>query len=117
MRGLAILLLFNFIGLLLNKLAHVPLPGSVIGLILFTLGLFAGVVKLEWVEGSAQLMLRHMLLFFAPVVVGTIAFLPLMRDEWLAISVGLMGGFLAVLVSTGGVASLLLPENREGSER
>ncbi len=113
MRGFAILLLFHLLGLLLNKLAHVPLPGSVIGLILFTLCLFAGIVKLEWVEESAQFMLRHMLLFFAPVVVGTIVFAPLLKRQWLPISLGLIGSFLAVLLATGWTATLLLGKGRD----
>ena len=60
MRGLAILLLFNLVGLVLQKAAGVPLPGGVIGLILCTACLFAGIVKLEWVEPAAHLLLRHM---------------------------------------------------------
>jgi holin-like protein len=108
MRGLAILLGFNFLGLLLNKLAHVPLPGNVIGLVLFTACLFARIVKLEWVEGAAGFLLRHMLLFFAPYVVGIVACFSLLRREWPAALLGAGGSFLVVLLVTGWVATLLL---------
>jgi len=39
MLGLAILLLFNFLGVIANKYLHVPLPGNVIGLLLLLLAL------------------------------------------------------------------------------
>jgi holin-like protein len=114
MAGLAILLAFNLLGLALQKWARVPLPGNVIGLVLFTACLFAGVVKLEWVEGAAQFLLRHMLLFFAPVIVGVIAFEALLRREWLAVTVGLVGSWLAVLLATGWSATLLIRNDGEG---
>jgi holin-like protein len=108
MKGLGILLGFNFLGLFLQQWAHVPLPGNVIGLVLFTACLFAGIVKLEWVEQSAGFLLRHMLLFFAPVVVGVIEFRGLLRTQWLPITSGIVGSFLVVLLITGWTAKGLM---------
>jgi holin-like protein len=114
MKGLAILLGFNFLGLFLQQWAHVPLPGNVIGLVLFTACLFAGIVKLEWVEQSAGFLLRHMLLFFAPVVVGVIEFRGLLRTQWLPITSGIVGSFLVVLLVTGWTAKgLMRSEERD----
>jgi holin-like protein len=106
MAGFAILLFFNLIGLLLQRLG-VPLPANVIGLILFTLCLFLGIVKLKWVETAANFLLRHMLLFFAPVVVGVIAFESMIRREWLPITVGLVCSWLVVVLVTGWTATAL----------
>jgi holin-like protein len=103
MRGTAILLGFNLLGVVLQR-AGVPLPGAVLGLILFAASLFLGVVKLEWVEAEANVLLRHMLLFFAPVIVGVVAFGDLLAREWLPITIGLVGSWLAVIVVTGLVA-------------
>jgi holin-like protein len=111
MAGFAILLFFNLLGLVLQRLG-VPLPFNVIGLILFTVCLFAGIIKLQWVETAATFLLRHMLLFFAPVVVGVIAFESLLRREWLAVTVGLVGSFLIVMLVTGWTATLLSKEQR-----
>ena len=101
MYGLAILLGFNLIGMALSKWAGVPLPGNVIGLILFTGCLFAGIVKLQWVEGAAGFLLHHMLLFFAPVVVGVIAYESLLKREWLSVTCGLVGATAAYLAFDG----------------
>lgn len=112
MRGTAILLGFNLIGLALSRWGHVPLPAGVIGLILFAACLFAKVIKLAWVEESAHFLLKHMLLFFAPVVVGSIVFTPLLRREWAAVTAGLVGSYLVVLLVTGWVAKLMVGHDR-----
>ena len=105
MRGLAILLSFNLLGTVLHTALGVPLPGGVLGLILFTACLFLGWIKLEWVEQTASLLLRHMLLFFAPVVVGVIQFGPQIRQEWAVIAVSLIGSTLSVMLVTGWIAT------------
>lgn len=112
MRGLAILLGFHLLGLILNSVGHVPLPGNVIGLILFTACLFLGIVKLEWVEQAAHFLLRHMLLFFAPVIVGVIALPPALRSQWPSMVTGVVGSLLIVLLITGWVAKALMRPER-----
>ncbi|MDR6551088.1 CidA/LrgA family protein [Paenibacillus qinlingensis] len=107
MRGLAILLAFNMIGIWLQTSFHVPLPGNVIGLILFTIALFTKLIKLEWVETTANWLTGHMMLFFLPFVVGTMAFFPLIGQNWLSIGVGVIGSSVAVLLVTGLITSKL----------
>ena len=113
MRGIAILLSFNLLGAVLHTALGVPLPGGVLGLMLFTACLFLKWIKLEWVEQTASLLLRHMLLFFAPVIVGVIQFGPQIRQEWAAISVSLIGSTLAVMLVTGWIATAAMGEKRE----
>jgi holin-like protein len=113
MRGLAILLSFNLLGAILHTLLHVPLPSNVLGLILFTVCLFLKLIKLEWVEQSASLLLRHMLLFFAPVIVGVIQFGPQIRQEWAAIAVSLIGSTLAVMLVTAWIATAMIGFRQE----
>jgi len=108
MRGLAILLFFNFAGVILHHWAYVPLPGSVLGLILFAAGLFSGIVKLQWVESTSHLLLRHMLLFFAPVVVGAMALSGILRRQWPGITLALVGSLLIGMIATGWTASAMM---------
>lgn len=114
MLGLAILLAFNGIGIWLNTSFHIPLPGNVIGLILFTIALFAKLVKLEWVETTANWFTGHMMLFFLPFVVGTMAFFPLIEANWLSIGVGVMGSSVTVLIVTGFITSKLQIREDQG---
>lgn len=117
MRGLAILLSFHFAGLLIRGWLHIPLPANVIGLILFVVSLFAGWVKLEWVEESAQFLLRHMMLFFAPFIVGTIVFFPVIGGNALGIGLSLIVGTLLVLLVTGKVTAALSEKETPADER
>lgn len=107
MLGFAILLGFHLVGTGLHALLHLPLPGNVIGLILFLISLGFGWVKLEWVEQSAQFLLDHMLLFFIPYVVGVIAFLPVLESHGWSIAAGIVGSTLLVLWVTGFTAAKL----------
>lgn len=66
MKGLSILLGFTLLGYLIRSVLDIPVAGNVIGLILLVISLFAGWVKLEWVEDTAQFLLRHMMIFFLP---------------------------------------------------
>lgn len=84
------------------------MPGVVIGLVLFTASLFLGWIKLEWVESSSSFLLKHMLLFFVPMTVLTMRLAPMIRANWAELSVSIMVSTLAVMVTTGLVAELLL---------
>lgn len=116
MLGFAILLGFNFLGYVLQMSLHLPLPGNVIGLILFTAALFTKLIKLAWVEEAASLLTRHMMLFFIPFTVGVLAFIPIIGSNWLAICGGTVGGTAAVLVVTGWVSSKLGQESAKHGE-
>ena len=65
-RGFAIIGGFLFLGILMHRMG-VPIPGGVIGLLGFYLAMSAGIVKLQWVEKTANLLLRHMVLMFVPL--------------------------------------------------
>jgi len=117
MLGFAILLSFNLVGILLQTTLHVPLPGNVIGLILFTISLFTKLIKLEWVEVTASWLTGHMMLFFLPFVVGTMVFFPMIGANWISIGAGVIGSSLAVLLVTGYAASKLQRQEKLGGSR
>ncbi|MEJ8306196.1 CidA/LrgA family protein [Saccharibacillus sacchari] len=116
MRGFAILLGFSLAGVLLHDALHLPLPGNVMGLLLFLAALFAKVVKLEWVEQSANLLTGHLLLFFIPYVIGAAALMPFLGNNVVSIVVGVVGSTFAVLAVTGMVAKKTQPKQKEASQ-
>ena len=110
LRGLAVTVAIFLIGSWLH--AHgVPIPGGVLGLLLFFLALLTGVLKLGWVERGANLLLRHMVLLFVPLTVGLMEFGPVLRRNGVAILASLFVSFLAVLFTTGLLGRWLLPES------
>ena len=82
MLGLAILLFFNLLGVVAHDYFFVPLPGNVLGLLLLLVALSLRIVKLHWVEDAAGFLLRHMMVLFAPVIVGTLALTDLLAANY-----------------------------------
>jgi holin-like protein len=116
MRGFSILTGFYLLGMILQTALHIPIPANVIGLILFTASLFMKLVKLEWVEDAGQFLIKHMLLFFTPFVVGTLVFFQLIGENAVQLLVSLFASTLGVLIITGWTARLLKGKERERHE-
>jgi len=108
LRGLAILVGFQMLGLLLHRVG-VPIPGGVLGLLAFYLALTAGLIKLRWVERAAGLLLRHMVLLFVPLTVGLMDMGSLLSKQAVAITASLLVSLTAVLLTTGLLGRWLLP--------
>jgi len=115
-RGLAIVVAIFLAGNWLH--AHcVPIPGGVLGLLLFYGSMLTGVLKLRWVERAARLLLHHMVLLFVPLTVGLMDMGGVVSRQALAILASLLVSFLAVLLTTGLLARWLLhpqPESPAG---
>jgi holin-like protein len=107
MCGFLILVGFQLAGIGLHRVG-VPLPGGVLGLLLFTISLATGVVKLEWVERTADFMVRHMLLLFIPLLAGLTQMSAELRRDGVALLASMVVSLLAVLLTTGGLAHFLL---------
>ncbi|WP_424768221.1 CidA/LrgA family protein [Paenibacillus sp. sgz302251] len=115
MRGFAILLGATMLGNAIQKLLSLPLSGNVIALMLLVVSLFAGWIKLAWIEDTAQFLLKHMMIFFAPVIVGTMVFFGAIGAEWLTVAVALLGATLIVLIVTGGLSTWQAGRKKEHS--
>jgi len=92
----------------------VPIPGGVLGLILFYLSLSFGLVKNSWVESASAFLLRHMLLLFIPVTVGLMDLAPTLKHEALPLTVSLVVSLLAVQIVTGLLAKRVLRRPDDG---
>ena len=67
---LALILLITYIGTEVQKLLHIPLAGSIVGLILFFLLLQFKIIPESWIDVGANFLLKTMVFFFIPSVVG-----------------------------------------------
>lgn len=112
MKGFAIFIAFYLMGLALEKGLSIPLPANVIGLGLLAAALFLGWIKLEWVEASSKIAIRHMGLLFAPAIVGTMIMTKQIQSEWLAIGSSIVMGTLVTMLATG-LAIKLWPDRRK----
>lgn len=67
---LLLIILITSVGNLLQQFLHLPIAGSIIGLVLFYILLMTGVVKETWIKSGANLFLTTMIFFFLPSIVG-----------------------------------------------
>ncbi|WP_269521651.1 CidA/LrgA family protein [Bacillus sp. J33] len=65
-----ILAIFLLAGNLVAAFFRIPLPGSVLGMVMLLSLLVLNIVKLEWVERAASFQIKHMSLMFIPFVIG-----------------------------------------------
>ncbi|MGX9134098.1 CidA/LrgA family protein [Rummeliibacillus sp. JY-2-4R] len=56
------------------KVCHLPIPGSIIGLVLLFVALKLHIIKLEWVDLGAGILTSELLLFFVPSAVGVVQY-------------------------------------------
>ncbi len=112
---LAGLLGLNLLGRWIAQSLHLPLPGSVIGMLLLFCLLMTRVIRLEWVEPTAALFNRHLAFFFVPIAVGLLAYGSVIRSDG---ALMLLAGVLSVtagIAVTGAVVTWLQraqPEER-----
>lgn len=106
-RGLALLLGFQATGELLGNGLNLPIPGNVIGMALLLASLGCGLVKVEWLQDAANLLLSHLALFFIPAGVGVMVYWDLIGREWLPIVVATVISTFVVMLVTGRIADRL----------
>lgn len=107
LRGIVVVVALFLFGSWLHRIG-VPIPGGVLGLLLFYFALLSGILKLQWVESASNFLLRHMVLLFVPLTVGLMDLGPLLSRQAAAILVSLVVSFLAVLLTGGLLAHRLL---------
>ncbi len=72
------------IGSFIQQLLHIPIPGSMIGMLLLFLLLMTGIVKEKWISRGANMLLSHLTLLFIPATVGVMDYVELFsgRGIW-----------------------------------
>jgi holin-like protein len=104
LRSVFILLFFQLVGEALGTVAHLPVPGPVLGMALLAAWY---ILRRREPDPALQETSNHLLswlgLLFIPAGVGIIANLALLRSAWLPISIALLGSTLFTLLITGWV--------------
>lgn len=101
----ALLLLFSLAMNFLAKALHLPIPGSILGIIVLFALLKMNIMKLSWIEAGANWLLAELLLFFIPAAVGVMKYFPLLEHDGVRIMIVVIASTVAVMASSGLVAS------------
>jgi holin-like protein len=97
--GFALLLLYQLFGEVLVRIAGLPFPGPVLGMLLL-------LVMLAWrgasdtLAASAETLLSHLSLLFVPAGVGVMVNFGRLEGEWLPIVAALLFSTFATFAAT-----------------
>jgi holin-like protein len=105
--GLALLVLLDQLGKWLVTIAHLAIPGSVVGMLLLTVLLELKVVPVALMRPAGELLVRHLALLYVPAGVALIAYASAVRHDLLAITVAGLASLASVLVVVGLVVQRL----------
>lgn len=98
-----LILLFLAAGEFIVWLTGIPVPSSIIGMLLLASSLKAGIIKPRHVERLSNFLVHNLGFFFVPAGVGLMNCLGLISEEWLPIVVASVGSTVVIIAVTGWV--------------
>jgi holin-like protein len=107
-KGMATLLLFQFVGEAVTAFLHLPLSGPIMGMALLLVWLQARGGAGDSLAAAADGLLANMAVLFVPVGVGIMVYHDLFRRHWLFVAASMLVATLAVIAVTALVAKVLM---------
>ena len=102
-RQLAILFGCLALGELIITLTHIPLPSSILGMLLLTLLLKLKVIRLEWVRSISDFLVTNIGFFFVPPGVAIMLYFDIIKAQFVPIVTASVVSTVLVLSVTGWV--------------
>lgn len=102
-----IILIAYFSGIIIQLVFNLPIPGTVLGLILLFLALYFGIIKTEMIEDICDVLISHMSFLFVPAGVGLITSFELLKGKILSFAVIIIISTFVVWIVTAYVVKFL----------
>jgi holin-like protein len=107
LRQLLIILIIYFLGSMLQLEFNIPVPGTVLGLLILFIALYSGLIKIEMIEEVSAFLLANMSLLFIPAGVGLMISLNILSGKWVAFITILVISTTLVFIVTAYTVKLL----------
>ncbi|QPR66430.1 CidA/LrgA family protein [Lysinibacillus macroides] len=98
---IGILNIYYYLGVGIVSYLHIPLPGSIVGLLLLVLSLIFKLIKVEYIQDGAGFLIGVLTLFFILATVGVIDYPELMSGTGLLIILAVIASTLISIYVTG----------------
>ena len=115
-KQLVLIALITFFGEVLNYLLPLPIPASIYGMVIMFLCLKTGIIKLERVEDTADLLLNVMPIFFIAPTVGIMDSFGLIKNDLFGILVICIISTMVVMLVTGHVSQAIMKHDSKVKE-
>lgn len=103
----AVLFVFAFIGNWLQGLFQLPIPGSILGLLLLLAALALNIVKVEWIKEGAGFLLATLPLILVPATVGIMNYPSLFSGKGIFIFGIVILSTMITIIVTGKTSQIL----------
>ncbi len=113
LKQILIILGINFAGEFLSYILHLPLPGSITGMLLMLLLLLTGIIQEKQIAETADFFLNNMGFFFIPAGVSVMVSYEALGGNYAGILLVIVLSTLIVMSVTGLVTQFLIKRNEE----
>ncbi|MFJ8247168.1 CidA/LrgA family protein [Peribacillus asahii] len=114
---IAILFGFSFLGNLVHTYLHIPLPGSIIGLLSLFLVLSLNVCSVKWIEKGAGFLLAFLPLLFVPTLVGIIKYPELFTGKGVLILLVVVISTIITMIAAGKSSEVVGNKTKEREQK
>lgn len=96
-----IILVINFVGIIIQNLFHLPLPGTILGMLILFILLWTKILKVESIEKVCDFLILNMIIFFLPPAVELLEYMTLLKTGFLKILILLVATTVITMIVTG----------------
>lgn len=94
----------------------IKLPSSIVGMLLLTLFLKVGWIKLNWIERMSKFLIANLGFFFVPPGVAIMLYLDVIKAQWLPILTATVVSTIIVMIVTGHMHQFVITCERKISD-
>lgn len=106
LNGITLLLVYQLVGEITVRLAGVPIPGPVLGMVMLFVSLWIRGHVPAAVDHASSALLSHLSLLFVPAGVGMMAHFNRIAEEWVPIALALLLSTVITMVATALIMQL-----------
>ena len=96
-----IILVINFAGVIIQNIFNLPLPGTILGMLILFVLLWTKVLKVESIEKVCDFLILNMIIFFLPPAVELLEYMALLKTGFLKIIILLIATTVITMIVTG----------------
>ncbi|MCI5725664.1 CidA/LrgA family protein [Fusobacterium sp.] len=103
-----ILFIINYIGIIISKVFKLPIPGTIIGMVLFFILLYTKVLKVEKVENAVAVLILNMTILFMPPAVRILDNIHFLDGQFIKVIILIILTTLITMGTTGKIVQIMI---------
>ena len=112
-----ILFMLNYIGIIISNFFKLPIPGTIVGMLLFFIFLYTKIIKVEQVENGVNVLLVNMTLLFLPPAVGILDSAHLLSGQFIKVLILIVLTTFLTMGVTGKVVQFMIELTEKKEEK